>query len=424
MLNYFSFNTYFKKYLLLFIIALSWIFLLIPSLLIDETVIHFYLLIFYLILFVILQLIVISLLEKKNFFKSKSIITYFYSFYLFISFFSIFLTNTAEFLRLSAMIKVSVLLFFFLFFLLIAKLIQEKNSFVNLSLIVFIIMVILQIAQVRKVYPNSQNFSNNKIDQIFNNVEFINKPNIYITSYDALISKKIAKEHLGIEELDYYNFLDTEKAIIFKNSFQENVFTKPALNTFLFLDPKKWRDAKFHNHKRSHSEYDYFSGRAPSPLFSIFKNNGYKIATGYLPGAWSVRGKYVDEYNNNENFVMSIPLFCRWSLPWYYFKLANYCNIFLNIKKRNLKKNDLNINEFTEIKDIRDKEDFKYYKKSILNIKKKSKKITKQNWITFFHTYRPGHTNDNFVYNEKQIKVKGDKGKTDTVIIKAIKQND
>ena len=63
--------------------------------------------------------------------------------------------------------------------------------------------------------------------------------------------------------------MSKENLIILSNTFNENVYTKPALNTLFLLDPEIWRDKENHNGPTGNKSY--FSGVSSSPLYSILK---------------------------------------------------------------------------------------------------------------------------------------------------------
>ena len=194
--------------------------------------------------------------------------------------------------------------------------------------------------------------------------------------------------------MDIKKEINSNNLTILSNTFNENIYTKSALNTLFFLDPEMWRNKI--NHNGPQGQNSYFSGISKSPLYILLKNNNYNVGSGYLPGAWSLQGKYIDEYNMNRHSENIFPMFCRWPLPSYYFQLLYFCKVHEYIaQKLNEEYKDL---VFKEIKNIRDIEDRKFYISSINSLKNKT--ADEKPWFFIQHIYRPGHTNDDYIHNE------------------------
>lgn len=121
------------------------------------------------------------------------------------------------------------------------------------------------------------------LDQLAN-VEFIDKPNIYILSYDSMISSLTARRYLGIEELPYEPVLDMH----FRSLNPAAVIavpTGPSLEGLMRMDQE-----------RSPMGFGYFAGRKRSPLVELFKSNGYQATTGYTTQYFGEKGPYIDRY--------------------------------------------------------------------------------------------------------------------------------
>ena len=261
----------------------------------------------------------------------------------------------------------------------------------KLSPYFLLFFIIFQIANI--IFNNfyNQKSNENYLSNYDLNVQFKNKPNIFIFSFDGLAPYSILKKDYN---LDIKKEINSNSLTILSNTFNENIYTKSALNTLFFLDPEMWRNKI--NHNGPQGQNSYFSGISKSPLYILLKNNNYNVGSGYLPGAWSLQGKYIDEYNMNRHSENIFPMFCRWPLPSYYFQLLYFCKVHEYIaQKLNEEYKDL---VFKEIKNIRDIEDRKFYISSINSLKNKT--ADEKPWFFIQHIYRPGHTNDDYIHNE------------------------
>ena len=129
-------------------------------------------------------------------------------------------------------------------------------------------------------------------------VDFKTKPNVYFISFDALIPKKILKKHLGLETTPYHDLLDVEFRR-FSNFFADRIPTRESLNSLLALDLRYFSETE-----RKGVASDFFPGLIPSPLFEIFKHNGYETNTFYNSGyLGNKKGPHVDNYFFNDNDV-------------------------------------------------------------------------------------------------------------------------
>ncbi len=122
-------------------------------------------------------------------------------------------------------------------------------------------------------------------------VEFENRPNVYFVSFDSMIPRSLLSKYMGLESTSYHEVLDANFRR-FNNFFADRVPSLPSLNSVLALDVDFYESAKAEGRP-----YDFFTGVRPSPLFEIFKHNGYETSTfyrGYYFG--KVKGPHVDNY--------------------------------------------------------------------------------------------------------------------------------
>lgn len=179
----------------------------------------------------------------------------------------------------------------------------------------------------------------------FRKIRFVSRPNVYLVSWDSLIPEKIGEEFLAIAPgtLEYARFLSGKEFRVFKNAFVDRVaYPAPERaidpffsdgsrvfhNSLLILDPNLWERLSgdllhFHKGYSFPGQTHYFPGRRPSPLFEIFKENGYRVVVSYEREYFGPKGAYIDEFlipGKNEGQ-------CVFVLPWHYFQSAGFCHI-------------------------------------------------------------------------------------------------
>lgn len=129
-------------------------------------------------------------------------------------------------------------------------------------------------------------------------LEFIDKPNIYIVLFDSLIPKSIMKKHFGVPNAAYHHVLD-EHFFKFNNFFVEKIPTKGSLNRLLALDSGYYKSLQKTEEKFN---FKIFPGIAPSPLFQVFKHNGYETSTIFNSRYFGkIKGPFIDNYLANQD---------------------------------------------------------------------------------------------------------------------------
>lgn len=130
-------------------------------------------------------------------------------------------------------------------------------------------------------------------------VEFKRKPNVYIILFDSLIPTSLMQKHLGAKRAAYHDVLD-EHFMKFDNFFVERVPSRPSLNRLLALDSSYFNDLK---KLKGRMQFRMFQGFVPSPLFQVFKANGYETSTVYNSRYFGkAQGPYIDNYLVNRDF--------------------------------------------------------------------------------------------------------------------------
>ena len=122
-------------------------------------------------------------------------------------------------------------------------------------------------------------------------VNFEMKPNVYLISLDSLIPESLYKKYFKTEEVTAVHKELDNRFYHFRNFFADHPATKKTLNSLLLLDRDHYQsiDENF--------RLSVFNGIVPSPLFELFKHNGYETNTLYESVHFGkVTGPYVDNY--------------------------------------------------------------------------------------------------------------------------------
>lgn len=130
-------------------------------------------------------------------------------------------------------------------------------------------------------------------------VAFVRKPNVYFVSFDAIAPRAVLRKYLDIETTAFHD-LFAARFRRFENFFANAVYTKHSLGAVLALSERTYADMLRQVNKTATDEdvdLRLFSGHNPSPLFEIFKRNGYQTTTVYRDTYFGVRkGPHVDRY--------------------------------------------------------------------------------------------------------------------------------
>ena len=214
------------------------------------------------------------------------------------------------------------------------------------------------------------------IPQGMKNISFHYFPNLYIVSFDAMIPDALAGKFFGerFSKLEYSDYLRSSGAMIFKNVFADRVPTKQSINSLLNLSINPYTDGK--------NQYAYFSGKSDSILYRIFRENGYRVSSGFSQGSYfGAKGSYVDEYLSSERFP-----FCKFRLDWYYLEFFGFCHALDAFKERSrVSRTDWVVRVLASIAE---------------------KAANKRGrWLSYYYIYDPvGHTPRNFaISNENAI---------------------
>lgn len=121
-------------------------------------------------------------------------------------------------------------------------------------------------------------------------VSFTRKPNIYFIGYDSIVPEIIAENLLGVPPLAYHEVLEANTRRI-PNLFADRTPTRRSLNTLLSFERRYTIQTQGKG-----VWYGFFSGKTASPMFEIFKQNGYETNTLFQNNYFGESGPLVDNY--------------------------------------------------------------------------------------------------------------------------------
>jgi hypothetical protein len=134
-----------------------------------------------------------------------------------------------------------------------------------------------------------------------------------ILSVEALQSPTLLGRHLKLMDPPQERVFAKRNFIVFRNVFTRFPSTALSLNSFLTLDTV------------SEVKNRYFSGRLESTVFKIFRDNGYRIVSGYANSYLGTRGPYVDDFFPRYGNVFNSSA-CRFT-EQYLIKLFGVCEV-------------------------------------------------------------------------------------------------
>ena len=145
-------------------------------------------------------------------------------------------------------------------------------------------VISIQHSDIRKIAPGEMTSSEN-----VRAVRFLRTPNVYFISFDGLAPQSMVRRVFNFPGSEYETVLKTNGFRIFKNHFSRSSATTRALHKFLSLDPGFFNNAKDKN--------TLYNGITPSPLYEIFKANGYTTYTSHFNNYFGFyKGPHVDHY--------------------------------------------------------------------------------------------------------------------------------
>lgn len=127
-------------------------------------------------------------------------------------------------------------------------------------------------------------------------VDFTTKPNVYFIGFESAAPGPVLAKYLKLEDAPLPLALEKNGFRRLKNQFSEHAPTMRSFNSFLSMDVSYYRTiAERSDH--------LLQGVSPSPLFQIFRHNGYEVSTLYNNTFFGPeKGPYIDHYEVNRRF--------------------------------------------------------------------------------------------------------------------------
>jgi len=140
---------------------------------------------------------------------------------------------------------------------------------------------------------------------------FERHPNVYFLSFDALIPTDVAKYFLHLPEPEYSVYLKERGFREVKNVFAVAFPTKPSLNMMAAVDTN-------YCDRMGENCLDLVVGIHPSPLYSVFKKNGYETTFIYRGNYFgNYKGPYLDRYIISDFFEVCRFIPEKWAFLGY-----------------------------------------------------------------------------------------------------------
>jgi hypothetical protein len=107
-------------------------------------------------------------------------------------------------------------------------------------------------------------------------VKFTDSPNVYVLVYDGYGSKKALTTLYGVDNSSVYAYLEDNDFVVLEESITNYMTTWPTVLS-MFLANHHFYEISWSNNNDTSVGRLIMNGTALNPVFSVFKNNGYKI---------------------------------------------------------------------------------------------------------------------------------------------------
>ena len=237
----------------------------------------------------------------------------------------IFFHLSTLFMLLSILNKFIFLIILIIFIYIIIFLFLKRKN-LKIFFLTFVFSVVFFNIVIKPIYYvfYENKHSNEKIIKIKknyilnSNVEFHSTPDIYVFIFDAMVPDYITEKNLGFKTS--YNKYIKENLTTINNFFSDFASTLHTLNSFLYLDNQKWLLEQNKN--------DFITGKKNSPLFDVFKNNGYKVAVSYKAFSFASATDYLDLSNHHKKKIIKDKIYinyCDWQSHLYFLRFFGIC---------------------------------------------------------------------------------------------------
>lgn len=238
---------------------------------------------------------------------------------LFINIFVVNLGFNDDFISLPFSKELMVMIFFFSLLFLMFNILDESDKVRKYFSPSVLIFSFLSITLNFFTYHENKNFQHNyslektgAVDQsklrsypeyeknLKYKIKLNDKPNIVILTFDALVDENTFKILTKRHQTSVMHKIFADRMTPLKNHFSDTIGTRFSLASLLSLTPEFTHTYPYdHNVGRAYSpRFRLFNGQTPSPLFDIFKQNGYEVSSFFVDrhAFGTFKGDYIDNF--------------------------------------------------------------------------------------------------------------------------------
>ena len=238
---------------------------------------------------------------------------------LFINVFVVNLGFNEGFISLPFKQELFAILFFIILFFLMFNILDESEKvrkyFAPIVLTFSLLSIALNFAIYQDIIYAEYNYADQKLSPIDKSklrsypeyeknikyeIKLNDKPNIIILTFDALVDENTYKTLTKRHNKSFMYKVFEDRMTPLKNHFSDEISTRHSLATLLSLTPEFAYTIPFdHSASRAYSpRFRIFNGQTPSPLFEIFRQNGYEVSSFFVDRHTfgSFKGDYIDDF--------------------------------------------------------------------------------------------------------------------------------
>ena len=238
---------------------------------------------------------------------------------LFINIFVVNLGFNEGFISLPISKEIIAMIFFLILFFFMFTILDEskkvKKYFAPSILIFSVLSIAINFVMYHKPSTAKYNYANQKMISLDENklrsypeyekhikykIDLNDKPNIIILTFDALVDENSYKILTKRPKISDMHRIFAEHIMPLKNHFSDEISTRHSLSSMLALTPEVTHAIPFdHSINRAYSpRFRIFNGQTPSPLFEIFRQNGYEVSSFFVDrhAFGTFKGDYIDNF--------------------------------------------------------------------------------------------------------------------------------
>ena len=264
----------------------------------------------------LLESLLINLLIPSRYLTFRLLVL---SFVIFINIFVVNLGFNDDFISLPFKYEFLVMIFFLALFYFMFKIIYEssvvKKYFAPFVLAFSLLNIFYNYFAFHETKIAQFNYANEKMPEsdrsqlrsypeylsnIKYDVKLNDKPNIIIIAFDALVDHKTYQLLTKRNGTPFMWRVFDERLKSHKNHFSDEISTRHSLSTLLSLTPELTYTLPF-DHSVSIDlapRFRLYNGQTPSPLYEIFRSNGYEVSSFFVDkhSFGTFKGDYIDNF--------------------------------------------------------------------------------------------------------------------------------